>query len=350
MSQGRSRKVNPKAWKTPFLKILSSLLVFGLGAFLLWRYWDFITANVRIDPTLVTVDILGILWSCVFIGLKYQATFWLIGLRLPSSDAVAMGVTNRLLNQFLSNLGEIAVALYMKRSYGVLLMAYGGLFVATWCLSVLFNLVLVGMIAMLFIKGSWVWMAPAIVILVPLAAMTILTLRRYLFRPLGGRFAPLLQSMKTIFQYPSIVVWLILLDVGYILGIAVRYWAGFRMVGVDLPWGKSLALVPFANVISMLGITPLGAGLTEYVLGLLGHNLGYPLAQGALAASLDRGIMLVVLVGLGPLGYSWLMLRPAKKKPLDPRRASSSGLRPQFFVSGRLLGAFPNENLSNTGR
>jgi hypothetical protein len=123
--------------------------------------------------------------------------------------------------------------------------------------------------------------------------------------------------MEAIFQHHSIAIWIILLDLGYTLGAAARYWAGFRMAGVALPWDKSLAIVPFANVVSMLGITPLGVGLTEYVLGLLGQKMGYSLAQGVLASSLDRGVMLVVLVGLGPLGCGWLMLRPAKKKALE---------------------------------
>jgi len=327
MPQAPSKAANLRVRALPFFKVLSSFLVFGFGAFLLWKYRGFIKANVRMDPALVMVDALGIVWTCVFIGLKYQATFWLIGFRLNSSDALAMGATNRFLNQFLPNLGEVALALYMKRAHNVLIMVYGGLFVATWCLSVLINMFLAGIAALVFFKESWLLTVALLLILtliliptIPWAAIGIRSLGRYVFRPFGSRLAPLIESMEAIFKHPSIVIWLILLDLGYTCGMTARYWAGFRMAGVDLPWDKSLALVPFANVISMLGITPLGAGLTEYVLGLLGQKMGYSLAQGALAASLDRGVMLVVLVGLGPLSYAWLMLRPAKKKPLDSER------------------------------
>ena len=304
-----------KRWPA-LLKALSSVLVFGVGAFLLWRYRGFVVANVRFDRTYLTLDILGIVSSCILVGLKYQATFWLVGLRLGIADSVAVGLTNRFFNQFFASLGEVLVAVYMKRAYELPLLAYGGLFVATWCLSFLINLTLVGFLALFF-----VWLPYGLLFLLGLAVVAVvawITLKRYLSRPFSGRFASFFEGLEAIFRHPSIAVWIILLDLLYALVMVLRYWASFRLAGIELSWGKSMVLVPFANVITMLGITPLGAGLTEYALGLMGRVLDYDVGIGALASSLDRGAMLLTTTLLGPLGYGWLMLRipgGRKKKP-----------------------------------
>ena len=304
-----------KRWPA-LLKTFSSVLVFGVGACLLWRHRGFVVANVRFDRTYLTLDILGIVSSCILIGLKYQATFWLLGLRLGITDSVAVGLTNRFFNQFFPSLGEVLVAVYMKRAHELPLLAYSGLFVATWCLSFLINLTLVGLVALFF-----VWLPYGLLFLLGLAVVAVvawISLERYISRPFDGRFASFFEGLEAIFRHPSIVAWIALIDLLYALGMVLRYWASFRLAGIELPWGKSMVLVPFANVITMLGITPLGAGLTEYALGYLGRVLDYDVGIGALASSLDRGAMLLTTIVLGPLGYGWLMLRipgGRKKKP-----------------------------------
>jgi hypothetical protein len=304
-----------KRWPA-LLKAFSSMLVFGVGACLLWQYRGFVVANVRFEVTYLTLNILGIVSSCILIGLKYQATFWLLGLRLSIADSVAVGLTNRFFNQFFASLGEVLVAVYMKRAHELPLLAYSGLFVATWCLSLLINLTLVGFVVLLF-----VWLPYGLLLLFGLAVVAVVAwilLKRYLSRPFSGRSASFFGALEAIFRHPSIVAWVVLLDLLYALGMVLRYWASFRLAGMELSWGKSMALVPFANVITMLGITPLGAGLTEYALGYLGRVLDYDVRIGALASSLDRGAMLLTTIVLGPLGYAWLMLRipgGRKKKP-----------------------------------
>jgi hypothetical protein len=295
-----------KRWPE-LLKILISVLVFGVGACILWRYRCFVVANVRFDRTYLTLDILGIVSSCILVGLKYQATFWLLGIRLCFADSVAIGLTNRFFNQFLGSLGEVLVAVYMKRAYGLSLLTYSGLFVVTWCLSFLGNLALAGFVALFF-----VWLPYGLLFLFGLAVVAVvawISSKRYLSRPFSGRFASFFEGLEAIFRHPSIVAWIVLLDLLYALGMVLRYWASFRLAGIELSWGKSMVLVPFANVITMLGITPLGAGLTEYALGYLGRVLDYDVRIGALASSLDRGAMLLTTIVLGPLGYGWLMLR-----------------------------------------
>jgi hypothetical protein len=167
----------------------------------------------------------------------------------------------------------------------------------------------------------FVWLPYGLLFLLGLAVVVVvacISLKRYLSRPFYGRFTSFFEGLEAIFRHPSIVAWIALIDLLYALGMVLRYWASFRLAGTELSWGKSMVLVPFANVITMLGITPLGAGLTEYALGYLGRVLDYDVRIGALASSLDRGAMLLTTIVLGPLGYGWLMLRISrgrKKKP-----------------------------------
>jgi hypothetical protein len=225
-------------------------------------------------------------------------------------------LTNRFFNQFFPSLGEVLVAVYMKRAHELSLLAYSGLFVATWSLSLLINLTLAGVVALFFVLLPY-----GLLFLLGLAVLAVvawISLKRYLSRPFYGRFTSFFEGLEAIFRHPSIVAWIALIDLLYALGMVLRYWASFRLAGTELSCGKSMVLVPFANVITMLGITPLGAGLTEYALGYLGRVLDYDVRIGALASSLDRGAMLLTTIVLGPLGYGWLMLRipgGRKKKP-----------------------------------
>lgn len=296
--------------------------MFGVGAFLVWRYRGFVVTHVRFDKTYLTLNILGIVFSCVLVGLKYQATFMVLGLRLGFTNSVAVGATNRFFNQFFSNLGEVLIAIYMKRAYGFSLLAYSGLFVATWSLSILVNLMLAAIVALFFFR-----LPLGLLVLVALAFLAgggRILLKRFLSKRSSSRFTSFFEALEAIFRHPSIVVLIVFLDLMYALGMALRYWSCFRLAGIELSWGKSLVLVPFANVITMLGITPLGAGLTEYALGYLGHTLNYDVGAGALASSLDRGAMLLTMILLGPLGYGWLMLRI----PDGRRRKARSALPP----------------------
>jgi uncharacterized membrane protein YbhN (UPF0104 family) len=101
---------------------------------------------------------------------------------------------------------------------------------------------------------------------------------------------------------------------------AARLAVAFGILGVHEPFVLYLVLAPVASVSTILAFTPGAIGIREAAIAGAALALGFKLPTGLLAASVDRGAMIVVTVVLGAVGYAHTTVRLRQVA----RRASDS--------------------------
>lgn len=109
--------------------------------------------------------------------------------------------------------------------------------------------------------------------------------------------------------------------------IAVRTWASFALVGVELDVSAAAALAAVAVVVTIVPLTSNGLGLREWTVGLLGPVLaGVPLELAVTADLVARAGELLVAAVAGSTSMWWLarQSRASGSMPRSPRRKSRS--------------------------
>ncbi|MEM6458111.1 MAG: lysylphosphatidylglycerol synthase domain-containing protein [Planctomycetota bacterium] len=93
---------------------------------------------------------------------------------------------------------------------------------------------------------------------------------------------------------------------------AGRLWLAMRVVGAEVGFGDAVVLASASLLVKLVGLTPNGLGLSEWVVAALGAAVApVEAATAAAAALLDRAAEAVVLVGGGTAGL-WTLRRSAR--------------------------------------
>ncbi|MBB6431105.1 hypothetical protein [Algisphaera agarilytica] len=104
---------------------------------------------------------------------------------------------------------------------------------------------------------------------------------------------------------------------------AGRLWLAFGIVGVELTWTDAVLLASATLVVKLVGLTPNGLGLSEWVVAALSAAM-MPIgtATAAAAALVDRTVEVGVMLLAGAAGAWWLK-REASNHAEDSAAASS---------------------------
>lgn len=101
---------------------------------------------------------------------------------------------------------------------------------------------------------------------------------------------------------PRVAVEVLVVDlVKYVL-VAWRFQIAFGLLGVHEPLWYFLVIAPAAGLAGALSFTPGGLGFREAFVTAAAVGMGAELDTGLLAATVDRGVMLVTAIVLGTLG------------------------------------------------
>lgn len=150
--------------------------------------------------------------------------------------------------------------------------------------------VAMGLLAWL-IHDPWVLMWALVAVMAAMTALTAPMARWVLRRPMGG------------------AVWLwVPLRVTDTLVTAARLWVAFGVIGLPLTFREALILGAAGLVAAMVGLTPNGLGLKEWLVAILAQGLAVSAWQEGLAATLvDRGVeaLVVVVLGAGAMALLW---------------------------------------------
>ena len=112
---------------------------------------------------------------------------------------------------------------------------------------------------------------------------------------------------------------------------AVTTWRlqlAFGLIGVEESFWFFAVLAPAAGIAGILAFTPGGLGLREAFLTLTAVALGTTAVDGLLGATVDRGVMLIVVIVLGIAGYAttWPRLRRAGTQDDGPSGRVDGGV------------------------
>ncbi|MEM9419012.1 MAG: lysylphosphatidylglycerol synthase domain-containing protein [Planctomycetota bacterium] len=95
---------------------------------------------------------------------------------------------------------------------------------------------------------------------------------------------------------------------------AARLWLAFGIVGVELTWADAVLLASATLVVKLVGLTPNGLGLSEWVVAALSAAM-MPIeaATAAAAALVDRTVEVGVMLLAGAVG-AWLLKRETNRR------------------------------------
>jgi hypothetical protein len=116
--------------------------------------------------------------------------------------------------------------------------------------------------------------------------------------PLAGPIA------QRIMRRPMVMAWTwVPLKVADMLVGGFKLWLAFRVCGVSVRFDQALAMRAAASMVDMLGLTPNGVGLREWVIGMLTSLTS--LIEGPIgmtAALFERAVEAVVVTVMGLIG------------------------------------------------
>ncbi|MEM0984258.1 MAG: hypothetical protein AAGI17_09945 [Planctomycetota bacterium] len=105
-----------------------------------------------------------------------------------------------------------------------------------------------------------------------------------------------------------------------------RYWATFKLVGVDLEPASAALLAVISQAAIAIPIAGNGLGAREWAVGVAANQIGFSAAEIGLAADvINRGAELIVSLPLGILGWLYIARRTknAVAAPIQPAPSSS---------------------------
>lgn len=119
-------------------------------------------------------------------------------------------------------------------------------------------------------------------------------------------------------QNPRTAYTVIAIDVLKYLLTAWRFLIAFRLLGVDESFWFFLVIAPAAAIAGIIAFTPGGLGIRELFITVAALGMGSSFDTGLLAATTDRGVMLLSALVLGTVGYLYTGPRMRAVRPREP--------------------------------
>jgi len=104
---------------------------------------------------------------------------------------------------------------------------------------------------------------------------------------------------------PRTAVVVLFVDVLKYLVTAYRFYLAFQLLGVSESYWFFLVVAPSAAIAGIIAFTPGGLGFRELFVSAVVVGLGTNFDTGMLAATTDRGVMLISALVLGGIGYCY---------------------------------------------
>jgi uncharacterized membrane protein YbhN (UPF0104 family) len=107
---------------------------------------------------------------------------------------------------------------------------------------------------------------------------------------------------ETIRRRPMVALQVLIIDAVKLVLLAFRFAIAFEILDVHAPIGVYVVIAPVTALVSAVAPTPGSLGIREGAVAVVSGLLGYSVPTGLLAATIDRGVMLVVSLVLGGAG------------------------------------------------
>jgi uncharacterized membrane protein YbhN (UPF0104 family) len=291
---------------------------------LAWYVWD---RRHELDRAFQTsLDSLLIIMALVVVGMFLNAfEFFLlyraVGVQIGPMENWALFNAGQLGNYLPMQVGTIYRFRYLKNVHGHRYSRNA----SNLAMNLVITLASTATCGLIGVLGSWITDDRDISILVPLAFLGLLVAGVVMataplprvFRQSHHRVAAAWEEFhrgwEAMRRQPRVGAEVFLIDVAKLLVLALRFDIAFRILDVRAPFWLFLVLGPVAALAGVLAVTPGALGLREATVAAAAAGMGYGLPTGLLAATVDRGAMILVTVILGSTSYLWTRRAPRRE-------------------------------------
>jgi uncharacterized membrane protein YbhN (UPF0104 family) len=252
-------------------------------------------------------------------GVRMKLLTAMFGLRLAPVEWIGLAQMTTFFNYLPFKGGAVAGALFLKGSHGF---PYTR-FLATTAAGSLLAVVtfsatgLLGLVFLWLSSGVFSWTIFGLYLsLVGLPLILFLRLGRATARVRNQHLVRFLEGWRIIRTGGRRLFFLVVVDVCMVLIDALRITLCFGALGIRLNYFAGLVLIPLSNVVGVASLIPGGLGAKEFIMGLLGGGVGMDFTHTIFAATLDRMILLLWVLLLGPVFVTLIFFyhqAPSKK-------------------------------------
>jgi uncharacterized membrane protein YbhN (UPF0104 family) len=306
-------------------KSVSLILVLAFvawGAVYLYQHPENLTALGNISAgSLVALAWLALL-KLATMGMFTWINLDALGVRLGFWEWYGLSAMTAMGNYLIAFRGGAAIrGVYLKSKYNF---PYS-LFLSTIASLYLLTFPTNAFLGLLALAGVYLWLGisqPTLMLFLlacVVGPVGFLILIRWVPR-FSGRWTSelnlVIEGWKVLTAKPTTVVKLILASVFNSLVTVLMIHSSFHALGIELPLVQSGVLGILYLISAMVPITPAGMGFAEATLVLASGAFGLDSTINILAAGLNRSVMLVVSLLLGPLFT--IILSRRSGKPISP--------------------------------
>lgn len=153
-------------------------------------------------------------------------------------------------------------------------------------------------------------LALSIVIAIYTAGMALAAIHIDIDLRLGVLLPFLLAALLSLVRPARLWCWAGLVRYCELLVWAVRYFAAFSLLGLEIEWSSALAFACISALATMVPLVSNGLGLREWAIGLVAPLLtAHQLSLGITAELVNRAAELVVVLVMGLCGMAYLARR-----------------------------------------
>jgi uncharacterized membrane protein YbhN (UPF0104 family) len=315
----RSDKRERGRWLRGIAGVLLLVVVIACANYFYRRHGADFVAQVEITwPFFAAMS--GLILAFQFLGgVRMRLLTAMFGLRLAPVEWIGLAQMTTFFNYLPFKGGAVAGALFLKGTHGFPYTRFLATTAAGSALAVVtFSATgMLGLVLLWLFSGVFSWTILAIyLLLVGLPLILFLRLGRAGVRIGNQHLARFLEGWRIIRTGGRRLFFLVVVDVCMVLIDALRITLSFGALGIRLNYLAGLVLIPLSNIIGVASLIPGGLGAKEFIMGLLGGGVGMDFTQTIFAATLDRMILLLWVLLLGPVFITLIFFyhsAPSKK-------------------------------------
>ncbi len=284
--------------------ITGLLIVIGCARWFYQRHGANFVAEAEVSWSFIIVMSLLILSFQFLGGVRMKLLTGMFGLRLAPYEWIGLAQMTTFFNYLPFKGGAVAGALFLKGAHNFSYPRFLATAAASSVMAVVtFSVVgSIGLAVLWLTSGVFSW--PILAIYCALVIVPLVFFLRIDRRARGTKNPHLVgffEGWRVIRTGGRRLVLLIATDLSMVLIDSMRITLCLGAVGLKPTYTVGLILIPLSNILGVASMVPGGLGVKELVIGLLAGGLGIDFTRTIFAATLDRMILLLWVLFLGPL-------------------------------------------------
>jgi uncharacterized membrane protein YbhN (UPF0104 family) len=307
-------------------RVLTLMALTAIGVFI-WRHREELTSAAAISPFYLVLCALSTAGYLTADGLLTYVIVRRLGGGIRLFECLSLSVTSTGTNILMPvQLGTVGRALYLKQHHNFDYSAFLATIVATQ--------VLVVIVSSMYAAAALAWMLfvehrPGLGTLLAMSVFCLVISVLACFLPrlsikghwILNRITEVADQFYCLRAQPAFLAYLGALAALKVGGVILAFWTACAGIGVGLSFVEAAAVESLGTLATIINVTPGSIGIYEAVVAFVGARAASIIpAQIVMAALVLRGVLLVMLLILTPLGIYFL------RKQVQVERSRCAGL------------------------